>query len=125
MIWRSANLDEHGCLDLHDISKQMLGGTNQAQRIRRFHLDPDHDMVSRGTKPKLVIGTTVLLPNGRLLANKFGSRNSHHQLLWKSSSGRRGQSHMHRERPWICNSPTVVKANKRHIASKKSINSST
>ena len=47
-------------------------------------------MVSKGTKPKLVIGTTLLLLNGRLLANKFGSRNSHptslEKLLWQRRS---------------------------------------
>ena len=54
-------------------------------------------MVSKRTKPKLVISTTVLLPDGRLLANKFRSRNPHHQFLCKSSSSRGGQSHMHTE----------------------------
>jgi hypothetical protein len=91
-------LNDHGCLDLHNLSKQMLGGPIKRNDSGEFIWIQTTIWFLGGTHSSLVVGAAEWLPDGRLYANAIGRRNSDYQFCGKSSSGGGDQPHMYGER---------------------------
>lgn len=90
-------LNDHGCLDLHNLSKQMLGGPIKRNDSGEFIWIQTTIWFLGGRNPAWSSVQQSGLPDGRLHANAIGRRNSDYQFCGKSSSGGGDQPHMYGE----------------------------